>query len=382
MMRSGVAELPLHTGKVPPWLANRMRKLSKLVLKILVEEYGTKGLLERLADPVWFQAFNNLIGMDWDSSGSTTVTTGIIKEALAELDLGVMVAGGKGKSSRNTPNELEKIASKFELDPEPYVKTSRLVAKVDSVALQTGYQLYHHAFFLDEEGNWAVVQQGMNTELRLARRYHWFNEKPDVEELLNPHKGVAGVKREFALNTVDKDSKEVQKAIIEIAQEGRRVVRDLETIKALSKGYAVFYKPRDVDVREVVKRYESLEKIELNLKALEFAKELAIENYKEFLLIKGLGPGTLRALALVGELIYDVKPSWRDPVTHPIDPFKFAYAVGGKDRVPFRIEKGTYDELIRFLERLTETGNREILKRVKKISEKWKFPEEEKIPTF
>lgn len=104
MMRSGVAELPLHTGKVPPWLANRMRKLSKLVLKILVEEYGTKGLLERLADPVWFQAFNNLIGMDWDSSGSTTVTTGIIKEALAELDLGVMVAGGKGKSSRNTPN--------------------------------------------------------------------------------------------------------------------------------------------------------------------------------------------------------------------------------------------------------------------------------------
>ncbi|MFA4701343.1 DUF763 domain-containing protein [Pyrococcus kukulkanii] len=378
MMRSGIAELPLHTGHVPPWLASRMKRLAKIVLKILVDEYGTKGTLERFADPVWFQAFNNLIGMDWDSSGSTTVTTGIVKEALNELNLGIKVAGGKGKVSRKTPDELKVIAEKFDLPWEEYVKRSRLVAKVDSVALQTGYQLYHHTFFLDEEGNWAVVQQGMNPEEKLARRYHWFN----AEELLNPHRGVAGIKRDFALNTVDRDSKEIQKAIIEIAQEGKKVAREVETIKAMKKGYMVFYKPRDVDVPKVIKRYESLGKIELNVKALEFARELAVEDYESLLLIKGLGPGTLRALALVAELIYDVKPSWRDPVTHPIDPFKFAYAVGGKDRVPFRIEKGTYDDLIEFLMRLEETKNREILKRVKRITERWKFPEEEKTPTF
>ncbi|ASJ17389.1 hypothetical protein A3L04_10070 [Thermococcus chitonophagus] len=377
-MRSGIAELPLHTGHVPPWLASRMERLARIVLKILVDEYGTKGALERFADPVWFQAFNNLIGMDWDSSGSTTVTTGIVKEALNELDLGIKVAGGKGKASRKTPDELKVIAEKFDLPWEEYVKMSRLVAKVDSVALQTGYQLYHHTFFLDEEGNWAVVQQGMNPEEKLARRYHWFN----AEELLNPHKGVAGVKRDFALNTVDIDSKEIQKTIIEIAQEGKKVAREVETIKAMKKGYMVFYKPRDVDVAGVIKRYESLGKIELNVKALEFARELAVEDYESFLLIRGLGPGTLRALALVAELIYDVKPSWRDPVTHPIDPFKFAYAVGGKDRVPFRIEKGIYDDLIEFLTRLEETKNREILKRVRRITERWKFPEEEKIPTF
>ncbi|MFA4646706.1 DUF763 domain-containing protein [Pyrococcus kukulkanii] len=378
MMRSGIAELPLHTGHVPPWLASRMKRLAGIVLKILVDEYGTKGALERFADPVWFQAFNNLIGMDWDSSGSTTVTTGIVKEALNELNLGIKVAGGKGKASRKTPDELKVIAEKFDLPWEEYVKRSRLVAKVDSVALQTGYQLYHHTFFLDEEGNWAVVQQGMNPEEKLARRYHWFN----AEELLNPHRGVAGVKRDFALNTVDRNSKEIQKTIIEIAQEGKKVAREIETIKAMKKGYMVFYKPRDVDVPKVIERYESLGKIELNVKALEFARELAVEDYESFLLIKGLGPGTLRALALVAELIYDVKPSWRDPVTHPIDPFKFAYAVGGKDRVPFRIEKGTYDDLIEFLMRLEETKNREILKRIKRITERWKFPEEEKTPTF
>nr|WP_048146959.1 DUF763 domain-containing protein [Pyrococcus abyssi] len=379
-MRTGVAELPLHTGHVPPWLANRMRKLSKIVLKLLVEEYGTKGLLERLADPVWFQAFNNLIGMDWDSSGSTTVTTGIIKEALNELDLGVKVAGGKGKKSRGTPDEIRLISEKFELNPEKYVTISRLVAKVDNVALQAGYQLYHHTFFLDEEGNWAVIQQGMNPRNKLARRYHWFNA--DLDKLILPHKGISGIKGSFALNTVDKDTEKFQKSLIEIAQEGKRVEKDLEVVKAIIKGYSVFYKPRDVNVKEVYRRYESLGKLELNVRALEFIKELEVKDYQTFLLIKGLGPSTLRALSLVAELIYDVKPSWRDPVTHPPDPFKYAYALGGKDRVPFRIEKGTYDDLINFLQKLSETGNKEILKVVKKISEKWKFPEEEKVPTF
>lgn len=175
-----VADLPLHGGHVPQWLARRMGKLTRLVLKLAVEEYGTRGLLERLSDPVWFQAFNNVIGMDWDSSGSTTVTAGMIKEALWKEELGVKVAGGGkgGKKSRATPEELKRIASLYDLDPEPYVRTSRLVAKVDTVALQTGYQLYHHVFLLDEEGNWAVIQQGMNKRERMASASTGSTAKP------------------------------------------------------------------------------------------------------------------------------------------------------------------------------------------------------------
>ncbi|NJD99446.1 DUF763 domain-containing protein [Thermococcus sp. LS1] len=378
-----VADLPLHGGHVPPWLAQRMRKLTRLVLILAVEEYGTKGLLERLSDPVWFQAFNNVIGMDWDSSGSTTVTAGMIKDALWREELGVKAAGGKGKKSRATPEELKTIAEIYDLDPTPYVRTSRLVAKVDTVALQTGYQLYHHVFFLDEEGNWAVIQQGMNEAERMARRFHWFDAEVFT---LDPHKGIAGLKREFALNTVSKEAREYQKTLLDIIQEKPvKIERELESLKAIAKGYRplVYYKPRDVDEKALIQKYESLGKLELNKRALEFARELSVNNYEELLLLKGLGPSTLRALSLVLELVYDVHPSWKDPVTHPPDPFKFTYAVGGKDRVPFPVERGTYDELISFLEKFVEKNPQEkaLVRNVTKITRNWKFPEEEKRAT-
>ncbi|NJE47410.1 DUF763 domain-containing protein [Thermococcus sp. GR7] len=378
-----VADLPLHGGHVPPWLAQRMRKLTRLVLILAVDEYGTKGLLERLSDPVWFQAFNNVIGMDWDSSGSTTVTAGMIKDALWREELGVKAAGGKGKKSRATPEELKTIAKIYDLDPTPYIRTSRLVAKVDTVALQTGYQLYHHVFFLDEEGNWAVIQQGMNETERMARRFHWFDAEVFT---LDPHKGIAGLKREFALNTVSKEAREYQKTLLDIIQKKPvKIERELESLKAIAKGYRplVYYKPRDVDEVSLLRRYESLGRLELNKRALEFARELSVNNYEELLLLKGLGPSTLRALSLVLELVYDVHPSWKDPVTHPPDPFKFTYAVGGKDRVPFPIERKTYDELISFLEKLVEKnpGEKALVRNVTKITKNWKFPEEEKRAT-
>ncbi|NJE06091.1 DUF763 domain-containing protein [Thermococcus sp. M36] len=375
-----VADLPLHGGHVPPWLAQRMRKLTRLVLILAIEEYGTKGLLERLSDPVWFQAFNNVIGMDWDSSGSTTVTAGMIKDALWREELGVKAAGGKGKKSRATPEELKTIAEIYDLDPTPYVRTSRLVAKVDTVALQTGYQLYHHVFFLDEEGNWAVIQQGMNEAERMARRFHWFDAEVFT---LDPHKGIAGLKREFALNTVSNEAREYQKTLLDIIQEKpAKIERELESLKAIARGYRplVYYKPRDVDEKTLIQKYESLGKLELNKRALEFARELSVNNYEELLLLKGLGPSTLRALSLVLELVYDVHPSWKDPVTHPPDPFKFTYAVGGKDRVPFPIERKTYDELISFLEKLVEKnpGEKALVRNVTKITKNWKFPKGEK----
>ncbi|OYT33114.1 hypothetical protein B6U96_17410 [Archaeoglobales archaeon ex4484_92] len=385
MMRRGIAELPLHGGHVPRWLALRMKRLADLVIKLLVDEYGTQGVLERLADPVWFQALNNLIGMDWDSSGSTTVTAGMVKEVLSKEDLGIKAAGGKGAKSRKTPEELKQISEIYGLDADEYIKTSKLVAKVDTVALQTGYQLYHHVFFVDQDGRWTIVQQGMNPNIKLARRYHWFSEK--IESFtLEPHKGISGVKSDYSLNTIAKESKEYQKTLLDIISESpTKIEREVKSIEALSKGYApLFYKPYEKrEVLPIMERYQSFGRFELNKKALELARELSVSNYDELLLIKGLGPSTLRALSLVLELVYDVHPSWKDPVTHPPDPFKFAYAVGGKDKVPFPIERGTYDDLISFLEKLLEKGKeeREVVKQVTKISEKWKFPEEEKRPT-
>ncbi|RLF85507.1 DUF763 domain-containing protein [Thermococci archaeon] len=385
MMRRGIAELPLHEGHVPRWLALRMKRLADLVIKLLVDEYGTQGVLERLADPVWFQALNNLIGMDWDSSGSTTVTAGMVKEVLSKEDLGIKAAGGKGAKSRKTPEELKQISEIYGLDADEYIKTSKLVAKVDTVALQTGYQLYHHVFFVDQDGRWTIVQQGMNPSIKLARRYHWFSEK--IESFtLEPHKGISGVKSDYSLNTIAKESKEYQKTLLDIISESpTKIEREVKSIEALSKGYApLFYKPYEKrEVLPIMERYQSFGRFELNKKALELARELSVSNYDELLLIKGLGPSTLRALSLVLELVYDVHPSWKDPVTHPPDPFKFAYAVGGKDKVPFPIERGTYDDLISFLEKLLEKGKeeREVVKQVTKISEKWKFPEEEKRPT-
>ena len=385
MMRRGIAELPLHGGHVPRWLALRMKRLADLVIKLLVDEYGTQGVLERLADPVWFQALNNLIGMDWDSSGSTTVTAGMVKEVLSKEDLGIKAAGGKGAKSRKTPEELKQISEIYGLDADEYIKTSKLVAKVDTVALQTGYQLYHHVFFVDQDGRWTIVQQGMNPSIKLARRYHWFSEK--IESFtLEPHKGISGVKSDYSLNTIAKESKEYQKTLLDIISESpTKIEREVKSIEALSKGYApLFYKPYEKrEVLPIMERYQSFGRFELNKKALELARELSVSNYDELLLIKGLGPSTLRALSLVLELVYDVHPSWKDPVTHPPDPFKFAYAVGGKDKVPFPIERSTYDDLISFLEKLLEKGKeeREVVKQVTKISEKWKFPEEEKRPT-
>jgi len=321
--------------------------------------------------------------MDWDSSGSTTVTAGMIKDALWKEELGIKAAGGKGKASRKTPEELLRIADLYELDPGPYVRTSRLVAKVDTVALQTGYGLYHHVFFLDEEGNWAVIQQGMNERERMARRFHWFDAETFT---LDPHKAIAGIKRESALNTVAGEAKEYQKTLVDVIQEKpSKIERELESIRAIAKGYRplVYYKPREPWEKDVLRRYESLGKFELNKKALEYARELGVRNYEEALLLKGLGPSTLRALSLVLELVYDVHPSWKDPVTHPPDPFKFTYAVGGKDRVPFPVERGTYDELISFLEELVSRHPEEkaLVRNVTKITKNWEFPEDEKRPT-
>ena len=383
-MRRGVAELPLHTGHVPPWLASRMKKLAAIVVELVVDEYGTRGLLERLADPVWFQALNNIIGMDWDSSGSTTVTTAILRQVLAELDIGAYAAGGKGDRSLRTPGELREIARRLGLDAAELIRTSALVAKVDNPALQDGYQLYHHTFFVDEEGRWAVVQQGMNPSAKLARRYHWFSESAGAFTE-SPHSGVCGL-RGVALNTVDRGLREHQKLLVDLSKEDpRRLEAYLRQAVALAKGYRPLsyyapYSPRKA--KAIVNRYLRLGKLSLNRSALLIAREADVRSYRELLEVRGVGPSTLRSLALVAELVYETPPSWRDPVTHPPDPFKFAYAVGGKDGVPFPVDRRRYDEILRILEELSrKVRGRWVLRRLALLTKKWSPPPEEKVPT-
>jgi len=368
---TGVADLPLHDGHVPLWLLTRMKKLSMLVLRIMHDLYGPDGIVERFAHPVFFQAFNNLIGMDWDSSGSTTVTTAVVKEALQKSDIPVRVAGGKGRHALNTPNELAEIARLFDLDVESLVTASRLVAKVDSALVQDGYDVYHHAFFVSETGNWGVVQQGMNPATRMARRYHWVRTE---EFFNNPHTGIIGVRQTHVLNLASKYSKENRDVVLELVNEGAtKVARYLPILRGQATLVDVpYYHPYmrlDVDPRAVLRN---------------LPPPKSVTNFKELLLKYRVGPKTLRALSLIAELVYKAPADWNDPA---IDPFKFAFAVGGKDGVPYPVDKKTYDELIALLDAVVEKargdpGLYRYLSHLAKKAEAWQFPAERKRPTL
>lgn len=386
MAYTGYADLPLHDGHVPRWLAELMKRLARGIVEVIVLEYGPRELIERLSSPLWFQAFNNIIGMDWDSSGSTTVTIGILRQILCEGDLGVMIAGGKGKRMLMVPEELPLIIDKLGVKGriEEFVRASRLSAKVDSALLQDNYQLYHHAIIISEDGSWAVVQQGMNTKEKLARRYHWFSGK--LESFVRePHSGIASTMRGHALNLVDREVEDTRKLLVDLAREkpsrttrliaeASRIIRGdssllkwikLETETGIS-GYdlrlkAIYYRP--------VKITPSL------LEKLRRSYEYQPRNLEELLLVKGIGPETIRALTLVADLIYKEPPSWRDPVTDPLDPFKYAYAFGGKDGIPFPVKREVMAEAIRFLREAVEEariGKKEklmALRRLKRLAE-------------
>lgn len=358
--------------------------MTRIVVALVVDEYGPPGLLERLADPLWFQALNNIVGMDWDSSGSTTVTTALVRDALADLQLGLYGAGGKGARSRLAPREIAAAAEKAGLPAEQLVEASRLAAKADNTALQDGYQLYHHAFFFDEEGRWAVVQQGMNPGRRMARRYHWYSPRPGFPELQH-HSGIAGVPG-VAMNTLDREAERHRRALLDLASEKPSAVEgELRALEALADGYRplAYYTPyTPEEARRLIQRYRALGSLRLNRDALRAAWEARPRSYGELLGIPGLGPSTLRALSLVAELVYETPPSWRDPVTHPPDPFRYAYAVGGKDGAPFPVSREFYDEVLALLERLAEkTRDRRVLRLLAEASKRWEPPPWGKRPT-
>ncbi len=332
--KTGIVTLPLHWGQAPKWLFSRMAQLARGIIIAIIEEYGTEEFIKRISNPYWFQALGCLLGYDWHSSGLTTVTCGAIKQGLVgvEKEIGLFVTGGKGRESRKTPKEIESWSNKtrIKINAEELIYASKMSAKVDSTAIQDGYNLYHHTFFFTKSGSWAVVQQGLNYKTRLARRYHWYS-KDTKSFISNPRIKICDSKRyKRVLNLVHKKSQKAQKVITEISKFNiKKILKEYKTIIKLDYPRREWIKTTDI-------KPENFEKVLLK------TYEKQPRDFEELLNVKGVGPKSIRALALISELTYGTKASWRDPV-------KYSFAHGGKDGYPYPVDKATYDKSIEVL---------------------------------
>jgi hypothetical protein len=333
-MKTGTATITLDYGKCPKWLFERMKTLGGIMAEIIIEEFGTQEFLKRLSHPVWFQTFGSLLAFDWNSSGLTVVLTAALKEAFRERNLGIYFTGGKGKTSRKTPDELLFIGEKIGLDGEKYAQISKLTAKVDNSLIQDGFNLYHHSFIITKKGDWAVVQQGMDTQRGLARRYHWCNVKILTEE---PHSGIASdIFLKKVLNLTSKESKENKEGIIKVLNEESKIVKEME--KILTRPQKNLFLPNiEFHWHPVVEEKFDLKRL---TKTIEKARFLQPKTMEELLLIEGIGPKTIRALSLVSEVIYGARASFEDPA-------RYTFAHGGKDGTPYPVDRQTYDETIK-----------------------------------
>jgi hypothetical protein len=348
-MRSGYAHLPLHSGRAPAWLFSRMVRLAREITAHIVAEFGSDEVLRRLSDPYWFQAFGCVLGFDWHSSGVTTTVTGALKEGLrgTERELGIYVGGGKGAVSRRTPSEIATYCDGLSIDARPLVYASRMSAKVDSAAVQDGFQLYHHAYFFTPGGSWAVVQQGMNDASGMARRYHWLASK--LQSYVNePHAAVCADAPAPTLNLVADESGATRAHSAELAREKPGVVlsalKDLPLL-SMPRRHAVLVadvNPQHLD-RILLKTYER-----------------APEDFETLLGMEGVGARTLRALALASEIIYGTPVSMRDPA-------RFSFAVGGKDGFPYPVDLETYDKTVDVLRAAVNKANIDRSERVQAL---------------
>jgi hypothetical protein len=333
------ALLPLHHGRAPRWLFGRMVKLAECIVEIIVHEYGVRGLLERLSDPWFFQSLSCVLGYDWHSSGTTTVTCGALKEAIRPGELGIAVAGGKGKASRKAPSQIEEIGQSFNMKSsrvEGLKYASKMAAKVDNSLIQDGYSIYHHTFFFDEAGRWIVIQQGINEEKGNARRYHWPIESENFID--EPQNAILCQSRiPQVLDMTSKESGENRKASLDIAKEDPRKLRRM------------VIEPSPVHQR-TLDAWSGMENTctslvmpaTINWRAMKEVYEFNPGSYEELVAMKGVGPSTVRGLSLVAELIYSEKASWSDPV-------RYSFAFGGKDGVPFPVDRRAMDEAVDLL---------------------------------
>ncbi len=365
MQRTGIAELPLHHGRAPRWLVTRMTKLAQEITTIIVNEYGKDEFLRRISDPHWFQALGCALGYDWHSSGVTTVLTGVFKNAVKPQLHGLAVCGGKGKTSRKTPREISQIGEEFSFSTrkiEALQHASRMSAKVDNTAIQAGYQLYHHAFLVTENGKWAVVQQGMSDQDRTARRYHWLSEHVQ-SFVVEPHDAIVGnARRDKVLDMTAKKSENCRKISVDLAKERpEKLRRLLESVRPARQTSLQKWLPESDGKNQTVE-WLSMPRT-LNWKLAERLYEFQPENYKQLLGVRGVGPATVRGLALVSELVYGAPPSWRDPV-------KYSFAYGGKDGVPYPVDRKAMDQSIEILQdviRSARIGDDDRLKSLQRL---------------
>jgi uncharacterized protein len=330
MNRSGTADLPLHGGRVPPWLASRMTELGTAIAEHIVLEYGPSEFLTRLSDPFWFQAFGCVMGMDWHSSGITTSVMGAIKRGLNPRfsDLGIAICGGRGRHSKRTPDELRALSLKTGLDGNALARTSRLTARIDNNAVADGFQLYLHSFVITRSGEWAVIQQGMNPGNHLARRYHWHS--PTVRDFISdPHTAILGKPQGEILNLVDARASKAQQALLTIAHEP--IASSLNEARMLTMPAHHDVRAKDVDLKRLGA-------------VLAVAHETDLRDFASLLLLEGLGPRTLQSLALIAEVVHAAPSRFADPA-------RFSFAHGGKDGHPFPVPLKTYDESLAVLRR-------------------------------
>jgi uncharacterized protein len=392
MINRGVATFTLDTGKCPRWLYERMVRLGREMTTIIIDEYGPDEFIRRIADPVWFQSLGTVLAFDWNASGLTTILTAALKESIRgrERALGVFICGGKGKTSRKTPDEITDWGNRLSL-PGPHVDNlvynSRMAAKVDSALVQDGFQIYHHSFFFSKNGGWAVVQQGMNTRNATARRYHWHSEK--VTDLVcEPHSGIISQVRVPALDLTAKKSVRTRTISTELVQGAYKgLMKDIEIIRKHSSPLSTMVSFRDAGCAQARPGHSSLAGgcaqarpghsslaggATVTLAKLadtefsshpvlgeDFSKSKYLErvllkvcdikpaNYEQLLAIEGVGPKTMRALSLVSEVIYGAAPSYEDPA-------RYSFAHGGKDATPYPVDTRTYDTSIEFFRRVVQ----------------------------
>jgi len=337
MLRSGFADLPLHGGRVPPWLAERMEKLGVAILEGILLHYGVSAFLSRLSNPFWFQALGAVMGMDWHSSGITTSVLGALKRGVNPRagELGIYFCGGRGKQSRKTPDELKIVSAKRGLDADALVRASRLTAKIDNNAIGDGFQIYLHSFVVSAAGEWAVVQQGLNDQSGLARRYHWHSAALR-DFVSNPHAAIVGRNEGTILNLVDARADPAQSALLAIAAEApEKTMREVQQMMLTMPAHHEV-RPANVDLKRLGA-------------VLALCYDRQLSDFASLLLTESLGPRTLQTLALVAEVMHGAPTRFTDPA-------RFSFALGGKDGHPFPVPLKVYDESLSVLRRALDSA--------------------------
>ncbi len=361
-MKRGIATFSLDYGKCPRWLFERMVKLGRSIVYLIVEEEGPEEFIRRISDPVWFQSLGTVLAFDWNASGLTTILTAVLKEAIRgeEKNLNLFICGGKGKTSRKTPEEIVNWAEKLNLsqgNTKSLVYNSKMAAKVDSSLVQDGFQIYHHSFFFTSKGAWAVVQQGMNIETQTARRYHWFSRS--IKDLIEePHSGIASeLKKKNILNLTSSQSEKNREVSLELTRQNfNSLIKDIYLLRRystpLSKMAEIERNGQNLKLLKLENKdfkwhpvvNENFSKSRYLEKILERVCAFKPQSYENLLSLQGVGPKTIRALSLVAEVIYGARPSYQDPA-------RYSFAHGGKDHVPYSVDRSVYDKTIKIIEK-------------------------------